>query len=130
MPRGDRTGPFGQGPRAGRAAGYCAGYGAPGYMNLAPGLGYGIGRGQGMGFGRGRGGFRGRGFRRFCNWGYPYYDPAYGPVPGPNAYYNPPSPSPQEEKAYLLSETKILQDQLSMLEKRIAELEAAEKNED
>jgi hypothetical protein len=33
MPRGDRTGPAGMGPMTGRAAGYCAGYGTPGYMN-------------------------------------------------------------------------------------------------
>ncbi|MCF7709262.1 MAG: DUF5320 domain-containing protein, partial [Verrucomicrobia bacterium] len=32
MPGGDRTGPMGAGPRSGRAAGYCAGFGAPGYM--------------------------------------------------------------------------------------------------
>jgi hypothetical protein len=33
MPRGDRTGPAGMGPMTGRAAGYCAGYNVPGYMN-------------------------------------------------------------------------------------------------
>ena len=33
MPRGDGTGPAGMGPMTGRAAGYCAGYNMPGYMN-------------------------------------------------------------------------------------------------
>ena len=33
MPRGDRTGPAGLGPMTGRAAGFCAGYPVPGYMN-------------------------------------------------------------------------------------------------
>ena len=33
MPRGNGTGPAGMGPKTGRAAGYCAGYGMPGYMN-------------------------------------------------------------------------------------------------
>ncbi|MBN2030229.1 DUF5320 domain-containing protein [bacterium] len=33
MPRGDGTGPAGMGPMTGRAAGYCAGYPMPGYMN-------------------------------------------------------------------------------------------------
>lgn len=33
MPAGDRTGPEGQGPMTGRAAGYCAGYDSPGNMN-------------------------------------------------------------------------------------------------
>ncbi|MDO9542537.1 MAG: hypothetical protein Q7J98_09470 [Kiritimatiellia bacterium] len=48
----------------GRAAGFCAGYGMPGYMNLIPGRGFrlrqGYGGQVGMGFGRGRG-FWGRG---------------------------------------------------------------------
>lgn len=65
MPGGDRTGPMGMGPRTGRAAGYCAGSGVPGYANPAtPGGairgGQGVGGGQGMRLGRGMG--RGRGF--------------------------------------------------------------------
>ncbi len=46
MPGGDGTGPMGLGPMTGRAAGYCAGYGMPGYMNpyggrrVHPGLAY------------------------------------------------------------------------------------------
>jgi len=35
MPWGDGTGPWGLGPRTGRAAGFCAGYGIPGFMNRA-----------------------------------------------------------------------------------------------
>jgi len=49
MPRGDGTGPNGQGPMTGRAMGFCAGFNVPGFMN--PGFGQGTGRG----FGRGRG---------------------------------------------------------------------------
>jgi len=86
MPWGDRTGPWGLGPMTGRAAGYCAGYPVPGYMNPIPGFGFGRGwgmgfgrgwgRGRGFGFGRGWGmgfgrGF-GRGFRRWL-WAYPWY---------------------------------------------------------
>ncbi len=37
MPGGDRTGPMGMGPRTGWGAGFCAGYGVPGYAN--PGYG-------------------------------------------------------------------------------------------
>jgi len=33
MPAGDGTGPLGFGPMTGRAAGYCAGFPVPGYMN-------------------------------------------------------------------------------------------------
>jgi len=36
MPRGDGTGPAGMGPMTGRAAGYCAGYPVPGFMNPMP----------------------------------------------------------------------------------------------
>ena len=83
MPFGNRTGPVGAGPMKGRAAGFYAGFGMPGYMNPAVGragfygvygygAGYGIpyaGRtnpwfrrrfGFGRGFGRGRGWARGR----------------------------------------------------------------------
>jgi hypothetical protein len=49
MPRGDRTGPLGEGPMTGRQMGYGAGYDSPGYIR---GLGRGFGRGY---FGRGRG---------------------------------------------------------------------------
>jgi hypothetical protein len=56
MPRGDGTGPAGMGPTTGRAAGFCAGYGVPGYMNPAGGRGF-------AGWGRGRGGGRGH-----CHW--------------------------------------------------------------
>ena len=63
MPRGDRTGPWGQGPMSGRAMGYCAGYPNPGFMSFGPGFGF------GRGFGRGRG-WRGFGFGP--TWGYSY----------------------------------------------------------
>jgi hypothetical protein len=62
MPGGDHTGPLGQGPRTGRAAGYCAGHDMPGYMNSFPDSGY---RGWRRG-GGGRGG-RGYGWRRRLN---------------------------------------------------------------
>ncbi|MGI6207796.1 MAG: DUF5320 domain-containing protein, partial [Anaerolineae bacterium] len=42
MPRGDRTGPQGMGPMTGRGAGYCAGYGVPGYANPVGGRGFGF----------------------------------------------------------------------------------------
>jgi len=43
MPRGDRTGPWGEGPMTGRRMGPCA-----------RGMGYGRGFGLGMGYGYGR----------------------------------------------------------------------------
>ena len=92
MPGGDGTGPMGLGPMTGRAAGYCAGYPVPGYMNPIPGRGYwGWGRGLGRGWGRGFGrGWRTRGWAG-------YYPPAWGrPAPWfPPAYaygWRPPAP--------------------------------------
>ena len=87
MPRGNGTGPMGLGPMTGRAAGYCAGYPVPGFMNPipgrwgAPGYGYGMAPGYGMGVGygmapgyyggRGMGGWgRGLGWGRgYAGWG-------------------------------------------------------------
>jgi len=91
MPRGDGTGPAGMGPMTGRAAGFCAGFPVPGYMNPVMGRAgfYGAGYGmpyvsygmpyggwgnprlrRGFGFGRGfgRGWGRGRGRGRFGYW--------------------------------------------------------------
>jgi hypothetical protein len=76
MPAGDRTGPWGMGPRTGRGFGYCSGFQAPGFMLSGPGLGFGRGFGSRRGFGRGMGFGRGRGFCRpwFGGaYGYPYY---------------------------------------------------------
>ena len=64
MPRGDGTGPQGMGPVTGRAAGYCAGYGIPGYTNPGWGRGFYC---RGGYFGRGGGAGTGRGFR-WQNW--------------------------------------------------------------
>src|SRR4030043_680278 len=65
MPSGDRIGPMGQGPRTGRALGFCSGYDTPGYAK-----GFGGGMGRGFGFGRGMG--RGRGFGRGRFFGWPF----------------------------------------------------------
>ncbi len=46
MPRGDRTGPEGMGPKTGRAAGLCAGQQVPGYANPALGRGRSLSRGR------------------------------------------------------------------------------------
>jgi hypothetical protein len=54
MPRGNRTGPTGMVPMAGRATGYCAGYQIPGYANPVLGRSwFGFGRGWGRGHGHG-----------------------------------------------------------------------------
>jgi len=47
MPRGDGTGPAGQGSMTGRGMGFCAGFNAPGYMNGEFRMGFSKGRGFG-----------------------------------------------------------------------------------
>ncbi len=119
MPFGDRTGPMGAGPRTGRGAGYCAGYGMPGYANPVPG-GYGYGRGYGRGFGRGYGRGFGRGYGRWGQgYGWGWNNPALFYAPAP--YYNP-TPNPSDEMEYLKAEEKSLSDALTGLRKRMDEL--------
>jgi len=122
MPAGDGTGPQGLGPRTGRAAGYCAGYPSPGYMNLIPGRGRG-----GRGWGRGHGWGRGRGF----GWGwrggvypYAYGAPHYGPAYG---YPYAPEPTAKEEMDILKEHSDLLKQQLQDVQERITTLESAEK---
>ena len=126
MPGGDGTGPAGMGPMTGRAAGYCAGYAVPGYMNPVPG--YGFGRGWGRGPGRGRG-FRGiHGWGGY--WGAPYGTPSYGygaPYQVPSFNYPAPynvSPDPKYEMDALQGQAEYLEDALEGIRKRIQELEA------
>ena len=57
---GDGTGPQGLGPMTGRAAGFCAGYPVPGYMNSGRSW---FGRRRGRGWGKGFG------------WGFPEVTP-------------------------------------------------------
>ena len=113
MPRGDGTGPMGMGALSGRAAGYCAGFGMPGYANPVPG------RGPGMGFGRGRGfGGGGRGWRHmFYATGLPGWM-RFGGYATP--YQN---PDPNLEKQTLKSQTEALQSELDFIKKRLSEIE-------
>ena len=120
MPRGDGTGPGGMGPMTGRAAGYCAGYGVPGFANAAGGRGLGMawgrggGRGLGMAWGRGGGWGRGAG----SGWGF-----APAPVSGA---YAPVQPRPEEELGALRQQADWLKEQADAINARIQELQDAE----
>ena len=107
MPGGDRTGPLGLGPRTGRAAGLCAGYGVPGYLNPVPGFGRGF-------FGRGWG--RGRGFRWRTFYPFPL---GYGDV------Y--PRFSREDERNYLENYVKDLEEELQNVKKRLSDLSKEKK---
>lgn len=108
MPRGDRTGPMGIGPMTGRAAGYCAGFGMPGYANT--------GRGFGMGFGRGRGSGRGR-----RNMFYATGLPGWMRFGGAAMSY--PKPDPEMEKQVLKNHAAALRTELDLIQERLSEME-------
>jgi hypothetical protein len=117
MPFGDRTGPLGRGPLTGRRAGYCAGFGVPGYANPAPGFGRGMGRGFGRGFGRGRG----------FKWRVTAFAPVFPQATTPNQtpFTQEPYQAPvskQEEINALEQESKALEQELSEVKKRLNEL--------
>ncbi len=125
MPAGDRTGPWGLGPRTGRGLGYCSGFQAPGFMFPGPGLGfgrgfgYGRGRGRGMGLGSGRGFWRPR-FGGF--YGYPYS--AMAPFP-----YGPPDNpfSRGDEEAVLAGQAEAMEAGLRQIRERLEELNKLKK---
>ena len=128
MPRGDRTGPRGLGPMTGRAAGYCAGYPVPGYMNPTPGYGRGYGRGWGRGYRGGLGRGFGRGLGRLW-WDYPpqyplSYSPARYAYPprGYSPMYPPAPQSPEQELATLEDYKKALEAEKEDLKQHINEV--------
>ena len=118
MPGGDGTGPRGLGPMTGRAAGLCAGYPVPGYMNPIPGKGgFGRGRGRGLGHGFGRGWGRGFGWDR-DSWGF---------LAGGYSGY--PEITPKQEADMLKEEANALQEEMKSINDRIQALETAAKAE-
>ncbi len=120
MPRGDGTGPMGMGPMTGRGAGYCAGFGVPGYMNPTPAVGFGIGYGRGRGFFC-RGG--GRGWRNmYYATGLPGWMRA-GAYPSP--YFQ--APDPEMEKQALKRQADMIKAELEQIGKRLEELEKEQK---
>ena len=117
MPRGDRSGPNGFGPRTGRGLGYCSDYSTPGYLTndgIGWGRGYGGGRRGGRGYGRGRG----------FGFGWNAYSPVnYAPI------Y--PTPVSYDEETYtknLENQVKYLEDSLNELKERL-ETHKAKKSE-
>lgn len=126
MPGGDGTGPRGFGPMTGRAAGFCTGFGVPGYMSNFP-----AGRGY-RAFGRGRG----QGGRGFRNWFYGTglagwqragnYMPAWGnPLTYSRPYYAPMTPAMTREQELdtLKAQAEYLEDALEGIRKQLEEIE-------
>ena len=119
MPRGDGTGPAGFGPMTGRAAGYCAGYPAPGFMNTP------YGRGFGGAWGRGGGGFGWR--NRFYATGLTGWQRAGMGAAPPYAPYAPGYDAPftrEQQIDALKGQAGCLESELEAIRKRLEELEA------
>ena len=109
----------------GRAAGYCAGYPIPGFMNPASGRGaFGWGRGRGGGWGR-RNWFYATGLPGWqrAGMGYPAFGgamPAAAPYPAPFA----PAMGGEQELDALKGQAEYFEDALEGIKKRIEELQA------
>ncbi len=116
MPRGDKTGPLGEGPMTGRAAGRCAGNAAPDLADRpARGRGAfarlaGYRRGGGLGPGGGRGHRN-----RFFTTGVPFSTYA-DQEPGPFL-------QPDDEIPLLKKESLRLKSMLETVEKRLRQLD-------
>jgi hypothetical protein len=122
MPAGDHTGPLGQGPRTGRAAGYCAGYDRPGFQNPIPGYGQGLSRGRGAGRAGGGHGWRHwfyatglTGWQRGGRGGWRTLAP-----------YDLPPPTREQELSLLQADVQCLEQHAARLRRRIDELNAQE----
>lgn len=121
MPSGNRTGPTGLGPMTGRAAGFCAGFPVPGYMNPIPSRGF---RGCGRGGGRGwRHWYYATGLPDRAKAGYGY--PVGGPVPDTYAPYGvlfAPTMTAEQELDGLKGQAEYFQNALGEINARIDEL--------
>jgi hypothetical protein len=112
---------MGIGAMTGRAAGFCSGFGMPGFASAPArrGFGIGFGRERGTGFSSGRRGRRNMlyatglpGWLRRRDIAAPYgYPAAYG------------QPDPQMERQRLKDQAEALQSELNIIKKRISEIE-------
>ena len=124
MPRGNGTGPMGMGPMTGRGAGYCAGFGVPGFINPqvgGRGAGGGFGRGLGGGFGCGAGFGFGRGFGRGAGFGFGRGFGRGAAAWGEAALAAP--LAPDQERTVLRNQLAGLEQTVADLRQRLTELE-------
>ena len=108
MPRGDKTGPNGNGPKTGRALGYCVGNNEAGFENNANTYG----RGNGNGFGRGNQNRNGNGGGRGMGYGFRHGATNFTQEVIPNV----------KEKTLIENQINILKDQLESLEEKLKTL--------
>jgi hypothetical protein len=124
MSGGDRTGPLGMGPRTGRAAGYCGGFGMPGCANPNVGHGVEIGGGRGRGaWSRGFGG-GGRGWRNTF-----YATGLTGRMRSGHFVASGHPPTQELEKEALMNQAQALQSELDLIKKRLGEINKGSETE-
>jgi len=112
MPGGNGMGPAGMGSMTGRAAGFCAGNGQPGFANAGGGRGCGLGRGRGGG----QQGGGGNGHRRmFFATGLPAWLRAGDRVTPDAAVLTEPA------KEALRTRAATLQSELELIQQRLRE---------
>ena len=129
MPGGDRTGPMGMGPMTGRGAGYCAGTGAPGFVNRTFGGFFGRGRGGGRGW---RNMFHATGLPGWARAGVGVVGAAVAGAAAPSTAApsaatpaaDPQSMTPRQELEALKQQAHQAADVLASVQQRISELEA------
>ncbi len=122
MPWGNGTGPHGRGPMTGRAAGFCAGYPAPGYFNTIQKQGFAWGRGPRSGRYR-RNWFYRTGHTGWCRagyGGYPFFTASHAISPDPPF---PADISKEDELNELKDQAAYLERTLGNIRHRRAELE-------
>ncbi len=119
MPRGDGTGPNGLGSMTGRAAGYCGGYSAPGFMNAA--FRCGLGRGGGRGLRRGFWATGIPGWARF-----PGFAAAVHPMSDYQGFYPTDGLDPATETRMLSHQIEMMEQSLRSAKERLNELQKSE----
>lgn len=110
MPRGDGRGPLGQGPMTGRGAGFCAGFGRPGFSGRS------LGQGPGRGFGGGRRGW----WNIFQTAGLPGWRRFGAADQGMGS---------EQEKRMLKQQAETLEKEAADIRKRLEAMDTADKNE-
>jgi len=129
MPGGDRTGPAGMGPMTGRAAGYCAGYAVPGFMNPVGGRGFwGWGRGGGRGW---RNRFYATGLTGWqrAAWGWPAFTMGAPQAAWPAGQASAPFASQEQEITLLKQQAEYVANVLDDIKKRLEELQTQPQQE-
>ncbi|RKY39500.1 MAG: hypothetical protein DRP75_01960 [Candidatus Omnitrophota bacterium] len=115
MPGGNGTGPLGLGPMTGRAAGFCAGYAVPGYLNPIPNRRW---------FGRGRGWRHWYYATALPGWLRASYNlPSFAGWWNPASWWFPYEISPKQEAEILKNQAEFLKQQLKDVQSRVETLE-------